>query len=430
VGGGGRGGSGGVGSGGGKAGGTGGGRGGGVASPGALNSINNPFNQSRSIIPPFPQSATTNQEIMYMLANGTGGFVIVNTNDLFGGLEKILKETDEYYVMGYTPKDSDDGSCHTIKVKVDRGGTSVRARSGYCDVKGPDVLSGKPEEKELENRASATAPGNVAASMQVPFFYTSPNVARINLSMEIPSNAVEFAKAKGKLHSTMNVMGIAYKPDGGVAAKFSDTVKLDLNDKKELETFQEKPLHYENQFDIAPGKYTLKVVFSASGQSFGKLESPLTVEPYDGKQFSVSGVAFSKEVKKVSEQDLSRDAALLENRTPLVTEGLQMTPAGTSRFKKGEQTYMYLEVYEPLMLEKDEPKVAIDLKVLDRATGLQKDDSGLMNLKNFMKTGSPVIPVGLKLPLEKLAPGSYFAQFQAVDSAGKTFTRSTPFEVE
>jgi len=26
---------------------------------------------------------------MYMLADGTGGFVIANTNDLLGGLEKI-----------------------------------------------------------------------------------------------------------------------------------------------------------------------------------------------------------------------------------------------------------------------------------------------------------------------------------------------------
>ena len=420
-----------VGSGGGKAGGTGGGaRAGSVASPGLSNNINSPFNQPRSIIPPFPQSASTNQEIMYMLANGTGGFVILNTNDLFGGLEKILKETDEYYVMGYTPKENDDGSCHTIKVKVDRGGANVRARSGYCDVKGPDVLSGKPEEKALENRASAASPGNVAASMQIPFFYTSPNVARVSLSMDIPATAVEFAKTKGKLHSAMNVMGIAYKPDGAVAAKFSDTVKLDLDNKKELETFQEKPLHYENQFEIASGTYTLKVVFSASGQSFGKLEAPLVVEPYDGKQFSVSGVAFSKDVHKISESDLSRDAALLENRVPLVTEGLQMTPAGTNHFKKGDQTFLYLEVYEPLMLAKTAPSVAMDLKVLDKKTGQQKDDSGLMNLKNFMKPGSPVIPVGMKLPLDKLAPGSYLAEFKAVDSAGKTFVRSTNFEVE
>ena len=87
------------------------------------------------LIPKFPESATTNEEIMYMLADGTGGFVIVNTNDLLGGLEKIGKELNEHYLLGYTPPETAEGSCHALKVKVDRGGTTVRARTGYCTKK-------------------------------------------------------------------------------------------------------------------------------------------------------------------------------------------------------------------------------------------------------------------------------------------------------
>src|SRR5208283_5092899 len=49
----------------------------------------NPFNLPRQIVPPVPFSATANQEVLYMLADGTGGFVIANTNDLLGGLERI-----------------------------------------------------------------------------------------------------------------------------------------------------------------------------------------------------------------------------------------------------------------------------------------------------------------------------------------------------
>jgi len=40
------------------------------------------MNQPRSIVPPFPPSATTNQQVMYALASGTGGFPILNSNDL------------------------------------------------------------------------------------------------------------------------------------------------------------------------------------------------------------------------------------------------------------------------------------------------------------------------------------------------------------
>ena len=43
------------------------------------------------------------QQALYALANGTGGFVIVNTNDLLSGMEKIGKEQNEYYILGYAP---------------------------------------------------------------------------------------------------------------------------------------------------------------------------------------------------------------------------------------------------------------------------------------------------------------------------------------
>jgi hypothetical protein len=86
--------------------------------------------------------------------------------------------------------------------------------------------------------------------MQVPFFYTSPNTARVNVAMEIKPDAIDFEKEKKKFHSEINVLGIAYRPDGTVGARFSDTVKLNLDNKKELEAFKEQPLHYENQFEV------------------------------------------------------------------------------------------------------------------------------------------------------------------------------------
>ena len=73
----------------------------------------------------------------------------------------------------------------------------------------------------------------------------------------------------------MNVVGIAYLPDGGVGARFSDSVKLTFDDKKQVEAFAEKPFHYEKQFEMASGNYMLKVVFSSAADAFGKLETPL-----------------------------------------------------------------------------------------------------------------------------------------------------------
>ena len=243
------------------------------------NGLYSPYDQPRQIVPPFPPSASDNQQVLYQLADGTGGFVILNTNDLLGGLERIAKDQNQYYLLGYKPAVSPEGSCHTLKVKVERGGTTVRARSGYCNVRPADLLAGNPIEKDLETRAGGEMQGNVTALMQAPFFYTSPNTAQVHLAVEIPSAALKFEKVKGKQHAAINILGIAYKPDASIAARFSDTVNVDFDDKKQIEEFQKQPFRYENQFGIASGEYKLKVVFSSGNESFGKLETAALDRP-------------------------------------------------------------------------------------------------------------------------------------------------------
>ncbi len=181
-----------------------------ATAPNAFN-FNSPYSQPRTIVPPFPPSASTNQQILASLAEGTGGFTIFNTNDLLGGLQRIGKEQSEFYILGYVPSDTPEGSCHTLKVKLSRGGTNVRSRSGYCNVKTGNTLEGKPVEKQLESRAAAAQAGSIHGGMQAPYFYTSANVARVNLAMEIPADAVHFNKEKGKYNANLNVLGIAYR---------------------------------------------------------------------------------------------------------------------------------------------------------------------------------------------------------------------------
>ena len=135
--------------------------------------------------------------------------------------------------------------------------------------------------------------------MQAPYFYTGTNVARVNLAMEIPADSLKFDKHKGKFHSTVNVLEIAYKPDGTVGAKFSDIVDLDM-EKDDLKTFPKEPYHYQNQFDAAPGTYKLTVVLSGGGDAFGKFETPLTIEPYDGKSFMLGGVVLTNSATRVA----------------------------------------------------------------------------------------------------------------------------------
>jgi VWFA-related protein len=439
------GGGGGGGHGGGTGGGTGGGHGGGttggttgggtrggttgrpaVTSPGQTYGTTQ-YNQPRQIVPPLLDVAS-NQQILYELAEGTGGFVIVNSNDLLGGLQRISNDQSQYYVLSYTPPESPEGSCHTLKVKVDRGGTQVRARSGYCNERSKDLLAGNPIEKTMETRVSGEMAGNVSGTMQAPFFYTSPNTARVNLAIGIPSNAMKFEKVKGKQHSAVNVLGIAYKPDGTVAARFSDTVDFDLDGKKEVEAFQKEPYHYENQFDVASGQYTLKVVFSSGNESFGKLQLPLVIDPYDGKQLSMSAVALSKEMQRVADLSTGLDSQLLGDRTPLVVQGIQVVPSASNRFKKTDNVAIYVEIYAPLLAGPNPPAVGLEFVVVDRKTGEKKVD---VASRPATQAGSSVAPVGLKVPVDTLAAGSYRVELRALDSVGNAAKpRTADFELE
>ncbi len=423
-------------SGGGGGGGRVGGGGGGRVGSGYPGNFYNPYNQPRLIVPQIPPNATDNQQVLYALADGTGGFVIINSNDLVGGLARIARDQGQYYLLGYTPAESPEGSCHTLRVKVDRGGTIVRSRSGYCNVRAVDLLAGKPEEKALEDRANSSQAGNIAAAMAAPFFYTGMNTARVNLAIEMPAEHIQFEKQKGKQHAGINVLGMAYKADGSVAARFSDTVNLDFDDKKQLEEFRKQPFEYNSQFDIASGQYTLKVVFSSGGEGFGKVETPLIIDSYTPKQFTMSAMVLSKELHKVTDMATGLDAELLEDRTPLVAQGMQIIPTANTHFKTTEPAIAYLEVYEPLLLSSGaagstRPNVGLLLDFVDRKTGQDKMSAKYDNAGGTLRDGNPMVPIGFRIPVDKLGPGSYRLQLKAIDSAGNSSqARTADFEVE
>ncbi len=373
-----------------------------------------------------------------MLSAGSGGFVISNTNDLAGGLDRIGKEQSEYYLLGYTPPDSPEGSCHKLRVKVDRGGTAVRARAGYCNARSNNALAGSSIEKELES-LPVSPPGGRNATLEAPFFYTSANFARINLAMEIPLRKLKTDKEHGKMRTTVHVLGIAHRPDGSVAARFSENVALAFDDEKRLAAFLAAPFHYENQFEIVPGSYTLDVAYDAGDENRGKVETLLTVDPYQPEQFAMSGLVLSRQYGPASDPGLHTDATWTADRTPLISQGMRVVPSGSNRFAKSDAPAVYAEIYEPLLGAPD-PKVAPDaraalavgvrIRIIDRKNGEQKLDTDLLSVTLPATTGGPAIPTAKRVPIESLAPGSYRIEVEASDTAGKSARRTADFEIE
>jgi len=94
--------------------------------------------------------ASTNQQILRRWRKERR-FTIFNTNDLLGGLERIGREQNEFYILGYVPGDTPEGSCHTLKVKLNRGGLNVRARSDIA-TRDPQTCSKASPWKNSSNR--------------------------------------------------------------------------------------------------------------------------------------------------------------------------------------------------------------------------------------------------------------------------------------
>ena len=393
--------------------------------------MQNPACVNRQIIPMIPESVATNQQVLFALAHGTGGFEIFNSNDFLSGLQKIAKEMNQYYNVGYAPSNQvHDGRYHKIKVTVGRSGVTLRYRGGYFDLKSPDLLKGKPEGKVLEDRAAGAQAGDIPVSLAVPYFYSEPGVARVNLALSIPASAVDFDKQKSGFHSDVNVLGIAYRENGSVAARFSDTVKLDFQ-KKEVKDFAKGSFDYRNSFNIAPGSYTLKLVLSAGGEKFGKYSVPLKIEPFSGDSLSLGGPALGDRYVPVSQLTASMDTALLEEHPPLVFKEMELVPSASCRFAKGSEPVGYAEVFEPALKQGEPPRLGIMFNIIDRKTNQQVFSSPTILVNDFVQPGNPLVPAGFKLPIDKIPPGDYRLEMKARDNIGGVSpVRSVDFSVE
>jgi VWFA-related protein len=79
------------------------------------------------------------QDGLRYLAGETGGFAVIDSNDLAGGLRKIVSDQGGYYLIGYQPESGTvsadaSGRFRSVKIKVKPRGLHVRTRSGFYGV--------------------------------------------------------------------------------------------------------------------------------------------------------------------------------------------------------------------------------------------------------------------------------------------------------
>ena len=101
--------------------------------PGGLATFDTPISEARP-----PDLAEDGARIrarltgLRTLAENTDGLPIIETNDLGGGMRRIVDDVSAYYLLGYySTNTKNDGRFRRIDVKVAKPGVNVRARRGY-----------------------------------------------------------------------------------------------------------------------------------------------------------------------------------------------------------------------------------------------------------------------------------------------------------
>jgi hypothetical protein len=347
-----------------------------------------------------------------------------------------------FYRVGYVPTRPESGKCRKVRVTVDQPHAVVYANDHYCYLSNPatdplhETKFGIQMERDLDSRKRATIP----LSVQAGFFYTDSQTARVDIVLGFPWSKLKHGFFRTDLQASIGVLGVAYNKDRTIATRFSDFGCCASGTRWMANLISEAgnlPSHYETQIDLPVGaEYELRVVLS-DGESFGRVVIPLVIDgndgkQNDGKQFAISSVVLCDRYRDAKVAAEEAEAANLAPRyVPLVSHGLQFTPASQTRFKSSEHVMAYFEVYQPVSGEQPRTDVKAHVRIVDARTGEKKFEFYPVDAKSYERPGSRVLAFAGDLSIAQLPKGEYRVEVQATDSAGHSSSlRSVTFTVQ
>jgi hypothetical protein len=346
------------------------------------------------------------------------------------------------YEIAFRPPPSPPGSCHRIALTVDRPNAIVYNRDAYCSTtySVSDPVSATPEGRRLESELDSDSAGKLTLSLQAGYFFTEEKSPRMHIALELPWNSFTAQWKKNSLWAFLKLLGIIYGRDGSLAWRFSDNEGFSVDAPFEGESPQQMQsdpdylsslaTRYERQIDLSPGEYDLRIVFS-DGVNYGRATTPLVVDSFDEKQLNISSVMLASRFQQAPAPPPGGGPALLPGGfVPLVSQNIEVTPSGSTEFKRGEPLIAYFEVYPPVAATPD-TKVTIHLGIVDAKTGQVRDGFEPFDATQFQRPDGNVFAIARKLPTKKLKKGAYRLEVQATDSAGRaTVVRPATFTIQ
>ena len=215
------------------------------------------------------------------LAHETGGAHVRNSNDLYGGLKKIVDSQHFHYVLTYASQaNQTDGRYHRITVKLSRPGLKITHRKGYYAARREVTYSGLKQKEILE---ALQAPGNlneIPVGMSYNAFPLDEDRYQVEVFTRANFGRLPFLEENGHQTNLLHWVTVAYDEEGRYVGGQEKQLDLKLNDSG-LQALKSQELTSKVGLQLAPGRYQLKAVVRESVENtLGSFRKEIVIPKY------------------------------------------------------------------------------------------------------------------------------------------------------
>ena len=208
-------------------------------------------------------------DLLAVLADGTGGVFFHNNNDLDEGFRRVAATPEYSYVLAFVPQNLKlDGSFHTLKVTLKNPQKlTLQTRRGYYAPKNfasPDEQAKQEIEDAMYSQEELH---NLPVNLHTQFFKASDQDATLVVLAHVDVRRLHFRKLEGRNNNVLTCVSAVFNRNGDFVQGIEKTVTMNLKDET-LEHKLASGLTLKTSFDVKPGSYLVRlVVRDAEGQS-------------------------------------------------------------------------------------------------------------------------------------------------------------------
>ena len=366
------------------------------------------------------------QETLTTLASDTGGKAMLDNNDLSMGIVQAQEDIGSYYILGYYSTNSAlDGRFRRIRVKLLPNATAkLDYRSGYYASKEWRGFTAGDKERQLQEAILLGDPvTDLPMALEVNYFRLARDRYFVPLAVKIPGSEIETIKKRGGQTAEFDFIGQVRDARGHIVSSVRDGITVKLGEATASQ-LAHRHLQYDSAFTLPPGEYMLK--FLARENTIGKIgtfETKFSVPDItaEASYLRTSSVVWANQRESLSNAiGAAEKSRKLMVGHPLVQEGQKLIPSITRVFRRNQDLYVYLEVYDPAAGPSDKaPSIAASLSFYRGNSRAFQSEA--VQVKQMLASRPHAVAVQMRVPLERLTPGRYTCQVNVVDQIGQKF---------